>query len=71
MQYELLKLHSNMMDMAWENCSRIEVLKGFCENFAGEKVSATTVLTLLEDILSKQKHFINYFDKESIRINML
>ena len=57
-----------MMDMAWENCARIEVLKGFCENFAGEKVCATTVLTLLEDILTKQKNFIDYFDKESTGI---
>ena len=58
-----LKLENELLDIAWENHFKIEVLKGYCESRLEQQVSSAIVFAFLTDICDNSLKLINKFDK--------
>ena len=69
MDENLSDLESKVMDLAWNNYYKTEVLRGYCENSMGEKVSSVMMTTLLDEICSGQRELIRIVDKYTTDFN--
>ena len=69
MDVDLSDLESQIIDLAWNNYYKTDVLRGYCENNMGEKISSVMMVTLLDELCTEQRNLINFIDKYTTDFN--
>ncbi len=63
MYIKILKIYEKVQDIILENSDLIEIVRGYCENWASDNYDSSAVVTLMERIKQNQDHLLDTIDE--------